>query len=110
MGNVAELQDANFEAKVLKSSKPVLVDFWAVWCQPCKAIAPIVEELSTEFAGQVEFYKVDTDNNKQYAAQFGVRGIPTLIVFKDGKPMGQLIGMQSKSKIESLLKQATGNA
>src|SRR5687768_236070 len=108
MGNVNELQDANFESKVLKSSKPVLVDFWAVWCQPCKAIAPIVEELSGEFGDKVDFYKVDTYNNKQYAAQFGVRGIPTLIVFKDGKPMGQLIGMQSKSKIESLLKQATG--
>jgi len=107
MGNVAELQDANFEEKVLKSSKPVLVDFWAVWCQPCKAIAPLVEELSSEFGDKVDFYKVDTDNNKQYAAQFGVRGIPTLIVFKDGKPMGQLIGMQSKSKIQDLLKQAT---
>ncbi len=108
MGNVAELQDASFDSKVLKSGKPVLVDFWAVWCQPCKAIAPIVEEVAGEYDGKVDFYKVDTDHNKQFAGQYGVRGIPTLMVFKDGKVVDQLVGMASKNRIQDMLKKALG--
>jgi thioredoxin 1 len=105
-GNVNELQDASFEEKVLKSDKPVFIDFWATWCQPCKAIAPIVEELAGEYAGKIEFFKVDTDRNKQYAAKFGVRGIPTLILFKGGQPVGSLVGAHPKTNITELLKKA----
>jgi thioredoxin 1 len=107
MAAISELQDATFESKVLRSSKPVLVDFSATWCAPCKQIAPIVEELANEHAGKVDFYLIDTDTQRESAIRFGVRGMPTLILFKDGKPVGQLTGFQPKSKIESLLKQAS---
>ena len=108
MGNVNELSDTAFEEKVLKSSKPVLVDFWAVWCQPCKAIAPIVEEVAGEYGDKAAFFKVDTDNNKQFAGKYGVRGIPTLMVFKDGKVVDQVVGMTSKSKITGMIDKALG--
>ena len=108
MGNVNELKDDSFDSKVLKSDKPVLVDFWAVWCQPCKAIAPIVEELAGEYAGKVDFFKVDTDNNKQFAGKYGVRGIPTLMVFKNGSVVDQLVGMAPKNRIQDMLKKALG--
>ena len=108
-GNVSELNDKSFEEKVLKSSKPVLVDFWAVWCQPCKAIAPIVEELSNEYAGKVDFYKFDTDPmpHKPIAGKYGVRGIPTLLLFKDGKVAGTLVGAHPKAKIAEMLAKAS---
>ena len=108
MGNVNELQDSAFDTKVLKSSKPVLVDFWATWCQPCKSLAPIVDEVAGEFSSKVDFYKLDTDSNKQFAAQFGVRGLPTLMLFNNGQIVGQLIGMTSKVKIQEMLKKVTG--
>jgi len=104
MGNVAELQDADFESKVIKSGKPVLIDFWAIWCQPCKAISPMVEELAGEYAGKIDFYKVDTDRNKANAGKYGVRGIPTLILFKDGKVVDQVVGAVPKSRLQDLLK------
>jgi thioredoxin 1 len=102
--NVNELSDAAFEEKVMKSDKPVLVDFWAEWCGPCKAIAPVVDELAGEYKGKVDFYKINVDHNRSTPGMFGVRGIPTLILFKGGKVVGQEVGAVAKSRIEELVK------
>jgi thioredoxin 1 len=100
-----ELNEANFEQEVLKASTPVLVDFWAVWCGPCKMIAPIVDELAVEYEGKLKIGKVDVDNNQQIAMQFGIRSIPTLLIFKDGKVVEQIVGAApKKSLIEKLSK------
>lgn len=105
-----EITDQNFEQEVLKSDKPVLVDFWAVWCGPCKMIAPIVEQLADEYEGKLKVGKLDVDNNQQSAISYGVRSIPTLLLFKDGKVVDTIIGAVPKpmivSKIEPLLKTA----
>ena len=98
-----EFTDANFESEVLKSDLPVLVDFWAVWCGPCKMIAPLVEELSNEYNGKIKFGKVDVDNNPQTAMTYGIRSIPTLLIFKNGKVVDQLIGAVPKQVIASKL-------
>ena len=84
MANTIPVTDQTFEEEVLKSDIPVLVDFWAEWCGPCKMIAPILEELSTEYEGKIKIAKVDVDSNAEKAGQYGVRGIPTLLIFKDG--------------------------
>jgi thioredoxin 1 len=100
-----EVTDANFQDEVLKSDLPVLVDFWATWCGPCKMIAPIVEEIAGEFAGKLKVGKVDVDSNQQIAMQFGIRSIPTLLVFKGGKVVDQLIGaLPKKTLIEKISK------
>lgn len=100
--------DDNFETEVLKSNVPVLVDFWAVWCGPCKMIAPIVEELAAEYEGKVKIGKLDVDNNQQSAIKYGVRSIPTLLIFKDGKLQDTIIGAVPKTqivnKLENVLK------
>ena len=96
-----EFTDSNFEQEVLNSDLPVLVDFWAVWCGPCRMIAPIVEELSTEYEGKLKVGKVDVDNNPNVAASFGIRSIPTLLLFKDGKIVEQLVGAVPKQDIVS---------
>jgi thioredoxin 1 len=98
-GNVAEFTDANFEAEVLQSSTPVLVDFWAPWCGPCRMLAPSIEQLSTEYAGKVKIGKLNTDDNGDVAAKFGIRSIPTLLIFKDGQVVNQLVGALPKDKI-----------
>ena len=89
---VLEITDANFEEVVLKSSQPVLVDFWAEWCGPCRMLGPIIEELSSDYDGKAVIGKVDVDSNQQYAAQFGVRNIPTVLIFKDGELVNRQVG------------------
>jgi thioredoxin 1 len=91
--------DDNFEQEVIKSDKAVLIDFWAVWCGPCKIIAPIVEELASEYEGKLKVGKLDVDENQQTSIKYGVRSIPTLLIFKDGKVKDQIIGAIPKAQI-----------
>jgi len=103
--NIVILSDADFEEKVLKSKVPVLVDFWAEWCGPCKMIAPFLDELSDEFKGKVTIAKMNVDENSKYAGEFGVRSIPTLILFKDGDQAEMIVGADP-GKIRKLVESA----
>jgi len=101
--NVKELTDENFESEVLKSEVPTLVDFWAVWCGPCKQIAPTVEALANEYKGRVKVAKMDVDHHQVVPQSYGVRSIPTLLIFKSGKVVEQLVGAMPRSKLEAAL-------
>ena len=98
--------DATFQKEVLDSEQPTIVDFWASWCGPCKMIAPVFEELSSQYSGKVKFAKVNVDENPKIPANYGVRGIPTLIMFKEGKVLDTLIGLVPKDRLETFLKKA----
>ena len=104
--DVVILQDATFDKEVLKSDVPVLVDFWAVWCGPCKAVAPHVDELASQYKGKVKVAKMDVDQHQQVPQQYGIRSIPTLLVFKGGRVVDTIVGAVSKSKLEDSLKKA----
>ena len=103
--------DANFDAEVLQTDQPVLVDFWATWCGPCRTIAPTIEEIASEYDGKAKVVKLDVDSNPQTAMKYGIRSIPSLLFFKDGKPVDQMVGVVPKNvladKLDAL---ATQNA
>ncbi len=105
MTHPADTSDSTFEVDVIGSDLPVLVDFWAPWCGPCRMVAPIVEELAEEYEGKVKFVKLNTDENPQVAGKYGIRSIPTLLVFKGGKPVGQIVGFRPKSDLEKRLQE-----
>lgn len=105
MAKPVPVTDDTFEQEVLKSDKLTVVDFWAVWCGPCRMIAPVVEELAETYDGQAKFVKVDVDDQQRYAGQFGIRSIPTLLFFKGGKVVDQVIGAVPKGTLEAKVKQ-----
>ncbi|MBC2703132.1 thioredoxin [Desulfobacula sp.] len=102
--NIIELDDDSFEDKVLKSNKPVMVDFWAPWCGPCKAIAPTVDALEKEYGDKMAFVKINVDENPVSPSKYGVQAIPTLIFFKNGEIADQITGMVAKEKLEETIK------
>ena len=103
MSKATEVNEATFSQSVLKAVKPVLVDFWAPWCGPCRMVAPVIDELSDEYSGKVEFVKVNVDDNQKIAQQYGVMSIPTLILFKDGAPVTNVVGFRPKPELKKTL-------
>lgn len=103
MAKPQEVTDGSFQADVKDNDLPVLVDFWAPWCGPCRMVAPIVDELSEEYDGRVAFYKLNTDENPGIATEYGIRSIPTLLVFKGGEVAGQIVGFRPKSDLAKRL-------
>jgi thioredoxin 1 len=101
---IVNVTDASFESDVLKSAQPVLIDFWAPWCGPCRAIAPVVEQMANEYDGKLKIVKVNIDENPRVPTQYDVRSIPTLLMFKDGKVVGQIVGAVPRPKIEELVR------
>ena len=103
MSKPVEIKEADFDKVVVKSKMPVLVDFWAPWCGPCRMVGPVVEELANEYEGKVAFGKVNVDENPKTASQFGIMSIPTLIIFKDGKPISNIVGFRPKAQLKQSL-------
>lgn len=104
--NVKTATDQNFSQEVLKNIQPVLIDFWATWCAPCRALAPTIDQLADQYVGKVAVYKMDVDQNPETPGQYGVRGIPTLILFKGGQNVGQLVGSVPRDQIDDLIRKA----
>ncbi len=103
--NVRELTDSNFESEVLQSNVPVLVDFWAEWCQPCRMLAPTIDQLADEYQGKAKVGKVDTDSNREVSMKYGISAIPTVILFKDGQVQQKFVGLTSKEQFKNALDQ-----
>ncbi|MEL6328230.1 MAG: thioredoxin [Planctomycetota bacterium] len=106
--HVQEFTDANFETEVLASDRPVLVDFWAEWCMPCKLLAPTIDEVAESFAGKVKVGKVDTDSNRETAVKYGISAIPTVILFNGGEVATKFVGLKSKDELSAAINEVTG--
>ncbi len=104
--NVKEFTDSNFDSEVLQSKEPVLVDFWAEWCMPCRNLAPVIEAVATEYAGKAKVGKLDTDANRKVAVTYGITAIPTVIIFKGGQVMKKYVGFQKKDTLAAALQEA----
>lgn len=105
-GKVLNIGDNEFSKEVLESSTPVLVDFWATWCAPCRAIAPVLEDLAVQYKDRVKFTKINTEENQDIPQQYGIRAIPTLLIFKGGKVVGQIVGAVPKARLEEAITKA----
>ncbi len=104
------VDESSFEKVVLQAKKPVLVDLWATWCHPCRMVAPLIDELAEEYSGKVDFVKVDIDQNPRVATRYGVMSIPTLLIFKNGAPVSQIVGFRPKAELKRNLDSAIGQA
>ncbi len=108
MSKPVAVDDSNFDQTVLQAELPVLVDFWAVWCGPCRMVAPLVEELAEEYDGRISFVKLDVDQNSKTASKYGIMSIPTLLIFKKGEPVSHMVGFRPKAELKRSLDAALG--
>src|SRR5262245_12752480 len=106
MGKAMTITQSNFQQEVLQSDKPVLIDFWAEWCGPCRMVGPVVEELAGEYAGKAKIGKIDVDSNQELAGSFGVSSIPTLLLFNGGRPVNGVVGVRSKADLAKMIDEA----